>query len=66
MHAESLLISAEKVAELLGISKRTLWRLLSAGRLPEPIRLGSVVRWKRDELQEWIEEGCPPLQARDN
>ena len=66
MNAERLLIPAEKVAELLGISKRTLWRLLSAGRLPEPIRLGSVVRWKRDELQEWIEEGCPPLQARDN
>jgi excisionase family DNA binding protein len=66
MNDEGLLIPAEKVAEILGISKRTLWRLLSAGKLPEPIRLGSVVRWNKDELQDWIEEGCPPLQARDN
>jgi len=66
MNGETLLISAEKVAELLGISKRTLWRLLSAGKLPEPIRLGSVVRWNRDEIEEWIGDGCPPLQRGNN
>ena len=66
MSHEPLLIPAERVAELLGISKRTLWRLLSAGRLPEPVRLGGVVRWNQGELQDWIEQGCPPLQARDN
>lgn len=63
---ETILIPADKVAELLAISKRTLWRLLSAGKLPEPIRLGSVVRWNREEIEQWIGDGCPPLQARDN
>lgn len=66
MTNETLLIPADKVAELMAISKRTLWRLLSAGKLPEPVRLGSVVRWKRDEIEEWIEGGCRPLQRRDN
>lgn len=66
MDSETILIPAEKVAELLGISKRTLWRLLSSGKLPEPVRLGSLVRWNRVELQHWIEEGCPPFQPRDN
>jgi excisionase family DNA binding protein len=66
MNIDGLLIPAEKVADLLGISKRTLWRLLSAGRLPEPVRLGSIVRWNKDELQEWIDKGCPSLQTRDN
>lgn len=66
MSDETRLIAADKVAELLGISKRTLWRLLSAGNIPEPVRLGSVVRWKRDELDGWINGGCKPLQRRDN
>ena len=66
MSDETLLIPAEKVAELMAISKRTLWRLLSAGKCPEPIRLGSVVRWNRDELESWIGDGCPPFQRRDN
>jgi prophage regulatory protein len=66
MSDETRLIPADKVAELLGISKRTLWRLLSAGNLPEPVRLGSVVRWKKDELDDWISGGCKSLQRRNN
>ena len=66
MNEDTLLIPADRVAELLGLSKRTLWRLLSAGKLPKPVRLGSVVRWKRDELEAWIGSGCPPLSSRNN
>ena len=33
-----VLIKANDVAGLLGVSTRTLWRLLSEGRLPQPIR----------------------------
>lgn len=54
-----LLIAADEVARLLNISKRTLWRLLSAGKLPKPVRLGNAVRWRRDELEQWISQGCP-------
>ena len=54
-----LLIAAGEVARLLNVSKRTLWRLLSAGKVPAPVRLGSAVRWRRDELEQWILQGCP-------
>ena len=54
-----LLIPAAEVAHLLNISKRTLWRLLSAGKLPAPVRLGNAVRWRRDEIEQWISQGCP-------
>jgi prophage regulatory protein len=54
-----LLIPASEVARLLGISKRTLWRLLSAGKLPAPVRLGNNVRWRLDEVEQWISQGCP-------
>jgi prophage regulatory protein len=55
----ALLVSAEKLAQLLDISIRTLWRLRAAGRLPAPVRLGGSVRWRVDEVQAWIERGCP-------
>lgn len=55
----ALLLSAEKVAELLDISVRTLWRLRAAGKLPAPVRLGGSVRWRAQEVAVWIEKGCP-------
>jgi len=55
----AMLVSAEKLAELLDISTRTLWRLRAAGKLPAPVRLGGSVRWRIDEVLAWIEKGCP-------
>lgn len=54
-----LLLSAEKVAELLNISIRTLWRLRAAGKLPAPVRLGGSVRWRPEEIAAWVNNGCP-------
>jgi excisionase family DNA binding protein len=56
---EPLLINAEELARLINVSKRTLWRLRSAGDLPAPVRLGSTVRWRLDEIRAWIGQGCP-------
>jgi predicted DNA-binding transcriptional regulator AlpA len=56
---DALLVSAEKLAQLLDISIRTLWRLRAAGKLPAPVRLGGSVRWRVHEVQEWIGRGCP-------
>ena len=53
-----LLITATELAELLQVSKRTLWRLRSAGHLPQAVRLGGTVRWRLDEIRKWIAGGC--------
>ena len=53
------LVPASEVARLLGISKRTLWRLLCVGKLPAPVRLGNNVRWRLTEVEQWISRGCP-------
>lgn len=60
------LLSARQVAELLNISTRTLWRLKSAGRLPAAIRIGKSIRWRREDLNTWIEEGCQTPISTDN
>jgi len=56
---EPLLLRAQELARLLSISLRTLWRLHSAGSLPRPMRLGAAVRWRADEVKQWIAAGCP-------
>jgi excisionase family DNA binding protein len=56
---EPLFVTATELAKLLRISTRTLWRLLSAHRIPEPIRLGGAVRWRKEVIQGWIDQGCP-------
>jgi prophage regulatory protein len=56
---EPLLITAHELARLLNISTRSLWRLRSAGDIPSPVRLGSSVRWRIDDVTKWIADGCP-------
>lgn len=63
---EPLLISAAEVARLLQVSTRTLWRQLSAGQIPSPVRFGGTVRWRLEEIRKWIAEGCPLPRAREN
>ena len=58
--SEPLAISAHVAAELLSISERHLWTLHSSGRLPAPVRLGRAVRWRREELEQWLAAGAPP------
>ncbi len=52
------LITAVDFATMLKVSVRTLWRLRSAGHVPEPVRLGGAIRWRLDEVKNWIAGGC--------
>jgi len=54
-----LLINAEQLAQILNISQRTLWRLLSAKKLIPPVRIGGNTRWRINEVHQWIDDGCP-------
>ena len=54
------LITAAELARLMHISQRTVWRLVSAGRIIPPIRIGGNTRWRLDEVERWIADGCPP------
>lgn len=64
--SEPLLITAQEFADLMQLSVRSLWRLSSAGQIPEPVRIGGSVRWRREEVHFWIGQGCPTPQPRDN
>ena len=67
MHTtETLLITAEELAAMMNVSTRTLWRWLSSGKLIEPVRIGGTSRWRREEVLQWIADGCPPPASRNN
>jgi predicted DNA-binding transcriptional regulator AlpA len=61
-----LLIPADRVASMMNISTRTLWRLLSAKSFLKPVRIGGSVRWRLEEVERWVSEGCPELAGGDN
>ena len=56
------LLDVGAVAVLCGCSPRHVRRLADAGKLPEPIRLGMLVRWRRAAIADWIEAGCPSMR----
>ncbi len=53
-------LTAKQLAALMQVSLRTLWRMRSAEQLPSPVRIGGTIRWRRDEIEKWIRDGCPP------
>ena len=52
-------LNVKQVAELLSCSPRHVYRLSDAGRMPPKLKLGALVRWNRELLDEWIASGCP-------
>jgi predicted DNA-binding transcriptional regulator AlpA len=57
------LLTTPQAAALANAGERTLWRWSRSGICPEPIKIGpgkqGAVRYRRDELLEWIRSGCP-------
>ncbi len=53
------LLTAQELAEMLGLCKRQIFRLNSIGKIPKPVRIGGSVRWRRSDIELWLELGCP-------
>jgi excisionase family DNA binding protein len=51
------------VASLLNCSPRTIYRLSGAGHMPKPVRLGALVRWRRQAIEAWLSDGCRPCRT---
>lgn len=60
--APAKLLDVEHVADMLGCSRRHVYRLSDAGKMPAPVRLGSLVRWNRSVLEDWLAAGCPAVR----
>lgn len=58
------LISIHDVATLLDCSIRHVYRLVDTRRIPQPIKLGALLRWVKADFERWIATGCPECHKR--
>lgn len=56
------LLDVRAVAALLDCSTRHVYRLADAGRMPAPLKLGALIRWRADEIRDWIGNGRKPIR----
>jgi len=52
----------QTVARMLACSARHVYRMADADRMPRPLRLGALVRWDLDAIDQWIQAGCPSMR----
>lgn len=50
------LLDVNGVSEQLNISKRSLEQILARGEGPRHLLIGRLRRWRRSEVDEWVEQ----------
>ena len=58
---DDALIGVAAVAALYACSERHVWRAAERGLIPQPARVGGIVRWRIGSVREHIRAGCKPL-----
>ena len=57
--AHPAMFGIRDVAKLLQCSDRHVTNMWKTDRMPPPVKLGTLVRWPRRTIEDWIEAGCP-------
>ena len=57
----SALLSVDDVAAILNCSSRHVRRLADSSRMPAPIRLSTLIRWRQCDIDSWLADGCPRI-----
>jgi excisionase family DNA binding protein len=48
------LLNVHQVADRLGVSSATVWRMLKDDELPQPLVLGKLTRWRVHDFNTWV------------
>jgi excisionase family DNA binding protein len=57
------LLDVRAVAAMLNCSPRHVYRLADACRMPAPVRIGALVRWRRTDIESWLKARCPATHS---
>ena len=58
------LVNGDTLAQYLGISPRSIRRLVAEGRIPKPLRIGGSARWNLKLIESWVWGGCKPTPKK--
>jgi hypothetical protein len=65
-----LLVSINQLSSVGLGSTRHIRRLVDAGKMPAPVRLGKLLRWRMKTgdpttgVRDWVDAGCPSCERR--
>lgn len=62
--AAAEMLDVNDVADMLCCSAKHVHRLRDAGKMPMPLKLGALVRWRKADILDWIRAGCPTVRQR--
>lgn len=63
MSDDGELWDSKDVRKWLKRSRASFDRDLALGRVPEPLRLGRLLRWRKSELLAWAAAGMPDRET---
>ena len=61
---QPLVLKVDEVAFLLNLSTRAVWREVSKGRLPKPLKFGRSSRWSRTQIEAVVEAKAQKARSR--
>jgi len=61
--ANTNLLTAKAVGQILSLSKRQIFRLNSSRKIPAPVRINGSVRWRQSDIEYWISWNCPDRKS---
>lgn len=59
---QPVMLSVKDVARILGCSTRHVYRMSDSGKMPAPIKLGALVKWRAEDVATWMDAGCPAVR----
>ena len=48
------LLTVNDVAKRMKLSTRSVWRLVEAGSIVSPIKIGGSIRWRSTDFNHWL------------
>jgi predicted DNA-binding transcriptional regulator AlpA len=54
-NAMEALLRQRDLMEIMNVSRATLWRMLRYQNFPKPVVLMGCKRWRREDLESWLE-----------
>jgi excisionase family DNA binding protein len=61
---QPVVYETDELATMLKVSGRHIRRMVDAGRVPGVIRLGRLVRFNVQAIDDWIRAGCPRVKGK--
>lgn len=53
---ERLLLPAAAAAEMLSMGRSTFWNKVKERKLPQPVRIAGITRWRVADLVDFVEK----------